>query len=111
MNRGGSWNNSAENCRSANRNNNTPDNRNDNIGFRLALSPVHQRMLMPNGRNPAPAAYVYAAGQKGAARPVLVPGLDDQAKVQAGHDDSLRNKRGGVSAEGTRPKGRIHKQQ
>ncbi|MBF0229447.1 MAG: SUMF1/EgtB/PvdO family nonheme iron enzyme [Desulfamplus sp.] len=40
--RGGSWNNSAENCRSANRNNNTPDNRNDNNGFRLVLSPAHQ---------------------------------------------------------------------
>ncbi|MBU4184729.1 MAG: hypothetical protein KKC23_00735 [Proteobacteria bacterium] len=36
MNRGGSWNNNARNCRSANRNNNTPDNRNNNLGFRLA---------------------------------------------------------------------------
>jgi len=36
--RGGSWNNDAHNCRSANRNNNTPDNRNNNIGFRLASS-------------------------------------------------------------------------
>ncbi|MEA1969485.1 MAG: SUMF1/EgtB/PvdO family nonheme iron enzyme [Thermodesulfobacteriota bacterium] len=33
--RGGSWNNNAQNCRSANRNNNSPDNRNNNIGFRL----------------------------------------------------------------------------
>jgi hypothetical protein len=37
VNRGGSWNNNAENCRAANRNNNTPTNRNNNIGFRLAL--------------------------------------------------------------------------
>lgn len=36
MNRGGSWNNNAGNCRAANRNNNTPSNRNDNIGFRLS---------------------------------------------------------------------------
>jgi len=36
VNRGGSWNNNARNCRSANRNNNTPDNRNNNLGFRLA---------------------------------------------------------------------------
>ncbi len=36
--RGGSWNNNAQNCRSANRNNNNPDNRNNNIGFRLANS-------------------------------------------------------------------------
>jgi len=36
--RGGSWNNNAENCRVSNRNNNHPDNRNNNIGFRLACS-------------------------------------------------------------------------
>jgi formylglycine-generating enzyme required for sulfatase activity len=36
--RGGSWNNNAENCRVSNRNYNTPDNRNNNIGFRLCLS-------------------------------------------------------------------------
>ncbi|QQZ30682.1 SUMF1/EgtB/PvdO family nonheme iron enzyme [Thiothrix subterranea] len=36
--RGGAWNNNAQNVRSANRNNNTPDNRNNNIGFRLVLS-------------------------------------------------------------------------
>ena len=34
VNRGGSWNNNARNCRSANRNNNSPDNTNDNLGFR-----------------------------------------------------------------------------
>jgi len=34
--RGGSWNNNANNIRSANRNNNNPSNRNNNIGFRLA---------------------------------------------------------------------------
>jgi len=32
--RGGGWNNNENNVRAANRNNNTPDNRNDNIGFR-----------------------------------------------------------------------------
>jgi len=37
--RGGCWNNNAQNCRSANRNNNTPDNRNHNIGFRLVFVP------------------------------------------------------------------------
>jgi hypothetical protein len=36
VNRGGSWNNNAMNCRSANRNNNTPENRNNNLGFRLS---------------------------------------------------------------------------
>ena len=37
MNRGGSWNNDARNCRSANRNNNGPGNENNNLGFRAAL--------------------------------------------------------------------------
>jgi formylglycine-generating enzyme required for sulfatase activity len=37
--RGGSWNNNAQNCRSANRNNNNPNNNNNNIGFRLAFVP------------------------------------------------------------------------
>ena len=37
--RGGSWNNNAQNCRTANRNNNTPSNRNNNNGFRLVFLP------------------------------------------------------------------------
>ncbi|WP_157197969.1 formylglycine-generating enzyme family protein [Methylomonas sp. 2B] len=36
--RGGSWNNNGRNVRSAIRNHNAPDNRNHNIGFRLALA-------------------------------------------------------------------------
>ncbi|MFN7056858.1 SUMF1/EgtB/PvdO family nonheme iron enzyme [Hyphomonas sp.] len=36
MNRGGSWNNTPQNLRSANRNWNTPGNRNNNLGFRVA---------------------------------------------------------------------------
>ncbi len=32
---GGSWNNNPQNCRSADRNRNNPDNRNTNIGFRV----------------------------------------------------------------------------
>ncbi|PZN82862.1 MAG: hypothetical protein DM484_05690 [Candidatus Methylumidiphilus alinenensis] len=36
--RGGSWNNNGRNVRSANRNRNEPGNRNNNIGFRLALA-------------------------------------------------------------------------
>ncbi|MFN7465477.1 MAG: SUMF1/EgtB/PvdO family nonheme iron enzyme [Pseudanabaena sp.] len=35
MLRGGSWNNNPRNCRSAYRNNNRPDDRNNNIGFRV----------------------------------------------------------------------------
>ncbi|HOT96341.1 MAG TPA: SUMF1/EgtB/PvdO family nonheme iron enzyme [bacterium] len=37
--RGGSWNNNQNNVRCANRNRNNPGNRNDNIGFRVVLSP------------------------------------------------------------------------
>ncbi|MBP8131824.1 MAG: SUMF1/EgtB/PvdO family nonheme iron enzyme [Candidatus Hydrogenedentes bacterium] len=37
--RGGSWNNNPRNCRSANRNNDTPDNRNTNNGLRLLRAP------------------------------------------------------------------------
>jgi formylglycine-generating enzyme required for sulfatase activity len=33
--RGGAWNNTASNCRAANRNNNEPGNRNNNLGLRL----------------------------------------------------------------------------
>lgn len=36
--RGGSWNNDAANCRTTNRNTNTPTNRNTNNGLRLALN-------------------------------------------------------------------------
>lgn len=46
--RGGSWNNNAANCRSANRDRNTPDNRDNNVGFRLLNSPP----LWPDGRRP-----------------------------------------------------------
>lgn len=38
MNRGGSWNNDAADCRTANRNTNEPTNRTNNNGFRLALN-------------------------------------------------------------------------
>ncbi|MCI5126486.1 MAG: hypothetical protein D3925_18915 [Candidatus Electrothrix sp. AR5] len=40
--RGGSWNNKARNCRSAYRNRNEPDNRNDNLGFRCVRA--HERV-------------------------------------------------------------------
>ncbi len=36
--RGGSWNNNSDNARAAYRNNNNPDNRNNNIGFRVVCS-------------------------------------------------------------------------
>jgi len=36
--RGGSWNNNGKWLRAANRNHNSPDNRNNNLGFRLAAA-------------------------------------------------------------------------
>ena len=36
--RGGSWNNNGRNVRSAYRNHNLPDNRNNNLGLRLSLA-------------------------------------------------------------------------
>ena len=38
VNRGGSYNNNAYNCACSNRNNNTPDNQNNNLGFRVVRS-------------------------------------------------------------------------
>jgi len=37
--RGGNWNGNAQNCRSANRNRDGPENRNNNVGFRLLFVP------------------------------------------------------------------------
>jgi hypothetical protein len=43
--RGGSWINNAQNVRSAYRNNRHRGNRNNNIGFRFALSSMVQKMM------------------------------------------------------------------
>ena len=49
VNRGGSWNDDARNVRAAYRNANHPDNRNDDLGFRLARAQEHAggRVLDP----------------------------------------------------------------
>ena len=48
MNRGGSWNNSAGNCRAANRNNNSPGNRNNNLGFRVLAARWEMTWQIPS---------------------------------------------------------------
>ena len=45
MNRGGSWNNDAANCRTANRNTNDPTNRTNNNGFRLTLNSAGKEVI------------------------------------------------------------------
>ena len=73
MNRGGSWNNNANNCRSANRNRNNPGNRNNNLGFRAA--PARVKAGRPQGTEPAavPSPQPVVTGQSARERgPVLV---------------------------------------
>jgi len=48
--RGGGWNNQPINLRASNRNNNTPDNRTNNVGLRLATHlarPARCRTVTP----------------------------------------------------------------
>jgi hypothetical protein len=51
VNRGGSWNNNPRNARVANRNRNTPDNRNNNLGLRL-VSTAQPANLRAMARSP-----------------------------------------------------------
>jgi len=51
VNRGGSWNNNAANCRAAYRNHNEPGNRNNNLGFRPAPAPPAPDRTIPIGWN------------------------------------------------------------
>ncbi|NJR19745.1 MAG: SUMF1/EgtB/PvdO family nonheme iron enzyme [Calothrix sp. CSU_2_0] len=50
MLRGGSWNNNPQNCRSAYRNNNNPDNDNNNIGFRVVCGVFSSSALLCQSR-------------------------------------------------------------
>lgn len=47
MLRGGSWINNGRNCRSAYRNHNEPDNRDNNNGFRVVLAQLDRRSVNP----------------------------------------------------------------
>ena len=53
--RGGSFNNNADNARCANRNDNNPNNRNNNIGFRVVLSTFFQQGARNCGAGEQPA--------------------------------------------------------
>jgi len=73
VNRGGGWNNDAVNCRSANRNRNSPGNRNDNLGFRL-VSASRSRWDAVYGSHPR------AQGQVHLRHPA--PGLPGQTTTE-----------------------------
>ncbi|MFZ4643406.1 MAG: SUMF1/EgtB/PvdO family nonheme iron enzyme [Phycisphaerales bacterium] len=55
--RGGNWNNNSNNCRASQRNNNTPDNINNNIGFRVVSTPrLELRQEIAAGKAKSPGA-------------------------------------------------------
>jgi Sulfatase-modifying factor enzyme 1 len=73
--RGGCWNNTAQNCRSANRNRNTPGNRNNNLGFRLVLLPAQQVKADADLLTRMKSRPRFQAGQKQYTIPELVGGI------------------------------------
>jgi hypothetical protein len=54
VNRGGSWNNNAENCTATNRNANSPGNANNNLGFRVLAAPLDCGCANGTDRLPVP---------------------------------------------------------
>lgn len=74
MLRGGAFNNNPRNVRCAYRNNNDPDNRNDNIGFRVVLSTIAAR----NARRGSPCGPRQMAGPG----PGRVPSADGPGEKQ-----------------------------
>ncbi len=77
--RGGNWNNNANNCRVANRNNNSPGNSNNNNGFRCVRSSETGPAV---GRNSDPAAIPSRAHHARAKTPPGPPGVS--SPVDAG---------------------------
>ena len=92
MNRGGSWNNNPQNLRSANRNRNTPTNRNNNLGFRVASTP-HPRPARAGAITVAPGAHERRSG------PFLMsPGLRPRPVSRHAGSQSWGAGRGGAPA-------------
>ncbi|MCH9699387.1 MAG: SUMF1/EgtB/PvdO family nonheme iron enzyme [Gammaproteobacteria bacterium] len=83
--RGGSWNNTPNNVRSANRNNNDPDNRNNNIGFRVLCAPTllcfHNCQIGSTTVYPAQWKHINGAGASG----LHGCGFICQASIKTGH--------------------------
>jgi hypothetical protein len=70
--RGRRWNNTADNTRASNRNRNTPENRNNNLGFRVARA--QPLGWIPDGlaRRPSRPGGCFAGQIDDPGRPVLV---------------------------------------
>ena len=83
--RGGTWNNNADNCRVANRNNNSPGNTNNNIGFRPVRS-SEETPQRAQDSDPAaiPSATPRAVRQTKNARPVPVIAAEAAANAPGG---------------------------
>ena len=70
VNCGGGWNNNANNCKAGNRNRNNPENRNNNLGFRLASGST---AMAGNALQPPPKSCSRpSGGTKEGKQPVLV---------------------------------------
>ncbi len=83
MNRGGSWNNDASNCRAANRNVNAPSNRNNNLGLRLARAPPEQRRLADGTDRSSGSGLPLPRGGEGKGagqNPLLPPGVSSKCE-------------------------------
>jgi hypothetical protein len=68
--RGGSWNNNGVNCTASNRNRNEPDNRNNNLGFRVLAAPSAKQQADPTEPDADP--FVSANDKRVCRCPVLV---------------------------------------
>ncbi|MCH9688420.1 MAG: hypothetical protein K0V04_43720 [Deltaproteobacteria bacterium] len=81
VNRGGSWNDNARNVRAAYRNANSPDNRNNDQGLRLARAQVRAGWRVPD-----PPQHQTAGPRPRGEQPtdavVLVAGVDAQASAR-----------------------------
>lgn len=80
--RGGNWDNDSSNCRLANRNNNSPGNTNNNIGFRSVRSSEDSPQREPDS-DPVtiPSVPQHAARQSANARPVPVGVVEAMPEV------------------------------
>ena len=81
--RGGSWNNNQENARADYRNNNRPDDRNNNIGFRVVCSSHIQPSPFESPTGPAGQGWPDAAGGCWMARAGPVRALESRRRAHS----------------------------